>query len=50
LVAKSLLLRIAPDLSFQADTSLEHAMHVDALMRRPEVARDLGTGNTEAID
>jgi ribosome-binding factor A len=45
LVAKSLLLRVAPDLSFQADTSLEHAMHVDALMRRPEVARDLGAGS-----
>lgn len=40
-VAKSLRLRVAPDLSFQADTSLDHAMHVDSLLRRPEVARDL---------
>src|ERR1700722_15914935 len=28
-VAKSLRLRVAPDLSFQADTSIDYAMHVD---------------------
>ena len=36
-------LRVAPEISFQADTSLDHAMAVDALLRRPEVARDLGS-------
>jgi ribosome-binding factor A len=36
-------LRVAPEISFQADTSLDHAMVVDALLRRPEVARDLGS-------
>ncbi len=41
-VAKELRLRIAPDLSFQADTSIDYAMHVDGLLRAPEVARDLG--------
>jgi ribosome-binding factor A len=41
-LAKQLRLRVAPDISFQADTSLDHAMAVDALLRRPEVARDLG--------
>lgn len=41
-VAHEMRLRIAPQLAFQPDTTLEHAMHIDALMRRPEVARDLG--------
>ncbi|MFT8244702.1 30S ribosome-binding factor RbfA [Roseomonas sp. BN140053] len=41
-VAKAVRLRVAPELHFQADTALDHAMHIDALMRRPEVAQDLG--------
>ena len=40
-VAKELRLRVAPDLSFQADTSIDYAMHVDELLRQPVVARDL---------
>ncbi|MBV9783601.1 MAG: 30S ribosome-binding factor RbfA [Acidisphaera sp.] len=40
-VAHALPLRHAPDLSFQADTALDYATHVDALLRSPEVARDL---------
>ncbi len=40
-VAHEMRLRVAPQLSFQPDTTLEHAMKIDALMRRPEVARDL---------
>ena len=40
-VAKAVRLRAAPELHFQADTALDHAMRIDALMRRPEVARDL---------
>ncbi len=40
-VAKALRLRVAPDLSFQADTSIDYAMHVDELLRAPDVARDL---------
>ena len=42
-VAHGMRLRIAPNLTFQPDTTLEHAMQIDALMRTPEVARDLGT-------
>ena len=38
----SLRLRVVPRLSFQADTTLDYAMEVDALLKRPEVARDLG--------
>ena len=41
-VGKALRLRVAPDLSFQADTSIDYAMHVDSLLRAPDVARDLG--------
>jgi ribosome-binding factor A len=40
-IAKVLRLRLAPNLSFQADTTLDYAMHVDALLRQPAVARDL---------
>lgn len=46
-VAKALRLRVAPDLSFQADTSIDYAMHVDELLRAPEVARDLGAPDRE---
>ena len=41
-LAKALRLRVAPVLSFQADTSIDYAMHVSALLQAPEVARDLG--------
>ena len=41
-VAQALRLRNAPELSFQADTSIDYSMHVDALLHRPEVERDLG--------
>ena len=41
-LAKALRLRIAPEVSFQADTSIDYAMHVDTLLRAPGVARDLG--------
>ena len=40
-VAHEMRLRVAPVLSFQPDTTLDYAMHVDSLLRRPEVARDL---------
>ena len=40
-LAHALKLRYAPDLTFQPDTSIDYAMHVDELLRAPEVARDL---------
>ena len=40
-VAHEMRLRVAPALSFQPDTSLDYAAHVDNLLRSPEVARDL---------
>jgi ribosome-binding factor A len=46
-VARAVRLRFAPELHFEHDTALERAMRIEALMRRPEVARDLG-GPTRA--
>jgi len=45
-IAHEMRLRIAPKVSFQPDTTLDYAMHVDALLRQPDVARDL-TKETE---
>ena len=35
-LARELRLRAAPDLSFQADTSIDYAMHVSELLRQPD--------------
>jgi ribosome-binding factor A len=40
-IAHEIRLRAAPDLSFQADTALDYAMHIDQLLHQPAVARDL---------
>jgi len=40
-LAHELRLRVAPDISFQADTALEYAMHINALMQDPLVKQDL---------
>jgi ribosome-binding factor A len=40
-VAHAMRLRSAPELAFAADHALDYAMKIDALMHRPEVARDL---------
>jgi ribosome-binding factor A len=40
-IAHEIRLRTAPDLSFQPDTALDYAMHIDELLHKPEVARDL---------
>jgi ribosome-binding factor A len=40
-VAKAIRLRVSPQLSFLADTSIDYAMQVSTLLHRPEVARDL---------
>jgi ribosome-binding factor A len=41
IIAKSLRLRVAPELSFQPDTSIDYAQHVSELLHRPDVSRDL---------
>ena len=40
-LAHGMRLRVAPQVSFQPDTTLDYAMHVDRLLRAPKVARDL---------
>ena len=42
-LARTLRLRYAPDVHFQADTSIDNAMHIDALLHAPYVARDIGS-------
>jgi ribosome-binding factor A len=49
-MAKEVRLRLAPELSFTADTSFEHASRIDALLRRPEVERDLHSGEGPKVD
>ena len=49
-LAHQLRLRVAPQVSFQPDTALEYAMHVDRLLRAPDVARDLGAASAAIKD
>ena len=46
-VAHEMRLRVAPNLTFQPDSTLEYAMHIDKLMKAPEVVRDLGKPEPE---
>lgn len=41
-LAQMVKLRHAPTISFALDNAFEHASRIDALLRRPEVERDLG--------
>ncbi|NNM77426.1 30S ribosome-binding factor RbfA [Sphingomonas sp. ID1715] len=43
-VAKRVNLKFSAQLKFLADESFDEASHIDAILRRPEVARDLETG------
>jgi len=47
LVVKRLDLKSAPDLRFRIDDSFDRGAHIDALLRSPEVARDLTSGDAE---
>ena len=40
-LAHALRLRVAPDVSFQADTALDYAMHINELLRAPDVVKGL---------
>ena len=46
-VARSVSLKYVPDLSFIADVSFDEARRIDALLRRPDVARDLERGRDD---
>ncbi len=49
-VAQAVRLKYAPDLHFQPDTALDYAMKIDAVLKRPEVARDLAPAAKPAAD
>lgn len=49
-VAKAVRLKFAPELHFQPDHALDYAMRMDALLRQPEVTRDLGAKKDDAPD
>jgi ribosome-binding factor A len=44
LVAREVPLRFMPTITFELDNSFEHASRIDALLHRPDVARDLERG------
>ena len=41
-IAKSLATKYTPDLTFRLDESFDAGARIDAILRRPEIARDLG--------
>ncbi|WP_137181015.1 30S ribosome-binding factor RbfA [Roseomonas sp. AR75] len=49
-VAHAVRLKFAPELHFQPDTALDYAMKIDAVLKRPEVQRDLGPKPAAAPD
>ena len=46
-VAHRVNLRYAPELRFRLDTSFEEGERIDALLRSPEVRRDVETGDKD---
>jgi ribosome-binding factor A len=50
LVAREVPLRFMPTITFALDNSFEHASRIDALLHRPEVARDLEPRAAEEDD
>ena len=46
-IAHRVNLRLAPELRFRLDTSFEEGSHIDALLRSPEVTRDLADDEDE---
>jgi ribosome-binding factor A len=49
-VARRVNLRSAPDLRFRLDTSFDVGDKIDAVLRSPEVTRDLNGTNGHAVD
>lgn len=48
LVVQRLALKSAPDIRFREDESFEEGARIDALLRSPEVKRDLADGEDES--
>jgi ribosome-binding factor A len=49
-VARRIDLKFAPDLRFRIDDTFDEAARIDALLRSPEVARDLGAAPHRATE
>jgi len=49
-IGKAVKLRYLPALTFVADSSFDEAAHIDALLRDPAVARDLGADDDTKDD
>ena len=49
-VAQRLDLKFAPDLRFRRDERLDKAARIDALLRSPEVRRDIDSGKDQGDD
>ncbi len=49
-VARKVHLRHTPQFSFELDTSFNNASHIDDLLHRPEVARDIDHASGDAAD
>lgn len=49
-VARSVQLRVVPDFSFVADASFENASRIDAILRSPEVLRDVAGQDDEPTE
>jgi ribosome-binding factor A len=46
-IARAIRLRHIPKIDFEADTSFAYSSHIDALLARPEVARDVARKDAE---
>jgi ribosome-binding factor A len=46
-IARTVKLRLVPDLAFELDTAFDHASTVSAVLHRPEVERDLAPGTED---
>ena len=49
-LGRQIELKFTPRLKFLVDKSFDEATHIDTLLRRPEVARDLGPAGDENED
>jgi ribosome-binding factor A len=49
-LSRDVPLRVMPSLAFELDRSFDEASHIDALLRRPEVERDLAAPDDTSPD
>ncbi len=47
-IAREVRMKFVPTVSFEPDLSFEYVSHIDSLLRRPAVARDLTAGEESA--